>query len=90
MNPDGPNTKLSRLIELAEKGEEVVITRSGWPVARFEPTPGSPRTFLDMNILLYGDDLAHAAKQRRALELILAHIAQHTGWFLCRCCRNIS
>ena len=79
MTPDDPKTKLSRLIELVEKGEEVVITKSGRPVARFEPTPGSPRTFLDTNILLYGDDLAHAAKQQRALELILEHKAQHTG-----------
>jgi predicted nucleic acid-binding protein len=79
MTPYTPKTKLSHLLELVEKGEDVVITRSRRPVARFEPTPGSPRTFLDTNILLYGDDLAHAAKQQRALELILEHKAQHTG-----------
>jgi len=79
MTPYTPKTKLSHLLELVEKGEDVVITRSRRPVARFEPTPGSPRTFLDTNILLYVDDLAHAAKQQRALELILEHKAQHTG-----------
>jgi predicted nucleic acid-binding protein len=79
MTPDVPKTKLSRPLKLVEKGDEVVVTGSGRPVARFEPTPGSPRTFLDTNILLYGDDVAHAAKQQRALELILEHRAQHTG-----------
>jgi predicted nucleic acid-binding protein len=79
MTTHSPKTKLSHLLELVEKGEEVVITRSGRPVARFEPAPRSPRTFLDTNILLYGDDLAHGAKQQRALELILEHKAQHTG-----------
>jgi predicted nucleic acid-binding protein len=79
MSPDGPKTKLSRLLDLVEKGEDVIVTRSGRPVARFEPAPGSSRTFLDTNILLYGDDLAHAAKQQRALELILEHKARHTG-----------
>jgi predicted nucleic acid-binding protein len=79
MTPDAPKTKLSRLIERVEKGEEVVITKHERSVARFEPTPRSPRTFLDTNILLYGDDLAHAAKQQRALQLILEHKAQHTG-----------
>ena len=79
MSPDGPQTEFSRLLDLVEKGEEVVITRSGRQVARFKPTPGSPRTFLDTNILLYGDDFAHAAKQQRALELILEHKARHTG-----------
>jgi predicted nucleic acid-binding protein len=79
MTPDIPKTKLSRVIERVKNGEEAVFTRSGRPVARFEPTPGSPRTFLDTNILLYGDDLAHTSKQQRALELILEHKAQHTG-----------
>jgi len=79
MSPDGPQTEFSRLLERVKKGEEVVITRSGRPVTRFKPTPGSPRTFLDTNILLYGDDLAHAAKQQRALELILEHKTRHTG-----------
>ena len=30
---------LSRLIELAEAGDEVIITRGGMPVARLEPVP---------------------------------------------------
>jgi predicted nucleic acid-binding protein len=62
-----------------EKGEEVIITRSGRPVIRYEPTPGTPRTFLDTNILLYCDDLAYPAKQNRALALILEHAEQRTG-----------
>jgi predicted nucleic acid-binding protein len=79
MTPDIQKTKFSRLLELAEKGEEVVITRSGRPVARFEPALTSPRTFLDTNILLYADDSAYPAKQQRALDLILEHRAQRTG-----------
>jgi predicted nucleic acid-binding protein len=79
MSPDGPKSKLPRLVDLVEKGEDVIVTRSERPVARFKHTPGSSRAFLDTNILLYGDDLAHAAKQQRALELILEHKAQHTG-----------
>jgi predicted nucleic acid-binding protein len=79
MTPDGPKTKLSRLIELVEKGEEVVITRSSKPVARFEPTARFPRAFLDTNIFLYCDDPSHTAKQRRALELVLEHKARRTG-----------
>lgn len=30
-------TKLSRLIEMAESGEEVIIARNGRPVVRLEP-----------------------------------------------------
>ena len=79
MTPDGPKTNFSRLLELVEKGEEIVITRSGSPVSKIEPRTKFPLTFLDTNILLYCDDLAHTAKQQRALELILEHKAQHTG-----------
>jgi predicted nucleic acid-binding protein len=74
-----PKTKFSRLLEQAENSEEVVILRSGRPVARFEPTLKSRRAFLDTNILLYADDLAYPAKQKRALDLILEHRAQRTG-----------
>jgi predicted nucleic acid-binding protein len=80
MTPDGPKTKLFRLIELAQKGEEVVITRSGTRVATIQAqTARTPRAFLDTNILLYCDDPSHSAKQRRALELVLEHKAQRTG-----------
>ena len=80
MSPDGPKTKLSRLVELVEKGEDVIVTRSGKRVATItSPAARTPRAFLDTNILLYGDDLAHSAKQQRALELILEHKARHTG-----------
>jgi predicted nucleic acid-binding protein len=81
MTPDGPKqTTLSRLIELVEKGEEVVITRSGKRVATIPPYSARPlRSFLDTNILLYCDDATHISKQRRALELVLQHKAQRTG-----------
>jgi prevent-host-death family protein len=40
-------TTLSRLVDAAQAGEEVVITRSGNPVARIEPIrPTSPRASL--------------------------------------------
>ena len=80
MTLDGPKTKLSRLLELTEKGEEVVMTRSGRRVATIPAHAARfQRAFLDTNILLYCDDPAQAAKQRRALELVLTHKAQRTG-----------
>jgi predicted nucleic acid-binding protein len=80
MTPEGPKTKLSRLIDLVEKGEEVVITRSGRRLATIPEHAARPlRSFLDTNILLYCDDSAHVSKQRRALALVLEHRAQRTG-----------
>ena len=38
-------THLSRLLRRAEAGEEVVITRSGLPVARLSPIYDSRRSF---------------------------------------------
>ena len=38
-------THLSRLLRRAEAGEDVVITRSGLPVARLSPVHGSRRVF---------------------------------------------
>ncbi len=38
-------THLSRLLRRAEAGEDVVITRSGLPVARLSPVFGSRRVF---------------------------------------------
>ncbi len=38
-------THLSRLIERVEKGEEVVITRHGKPVARLQPMSSAPMPF---------------------------------------------
>lgn len=38
-------THLSRLLRKAEAGEEVVITRSGLPVARLAPVHGGRRVF---------------------------------------------
>ena len=35
-------TTLSRLVEVAQSGEEVVITRRGKPVAKLEPMDSSP------------------------------------------------
>jgi predicted nucleic acid-binding protein len=80
MTPDSPKEKLSRLVELVSKGEEVVITRSGKRVATIPVHVARPlRSFLDTNILLYCDDPAHVSKQGRALELVLEHKAQRTG-----------
>lgn len=35
-------TKLSQLVERAERGEEIVITRNGTPVVRLAPIAVSP------------------------------------------------
>jgi predicted nucleic acid-binding protein len=78
-NPEGAKTPLARLVESVEAGEEVVITRSGRPVTRFEPLPKSPRTFLDTNVLVYGDDGKEPAKQKTALNLIRVHREHRTG-----------
>jgi len=80
MMPDGPKTKLPRLIELVEKGEDVVITRSGKRVAAIaSPAARTPRTFLDTNILVYSDDPRDPAKRQMALELIKANMRLRTG-----------
>jgi predicted nucleic acid-binding protein len=79
MPPDGPKTELSRLVEAAEKGGKVVITKLGKRAATIAPAARTPRTFLDTNVLLYCDDSSQFAKQRRALELVLEHKAQRTG-----------
>ena len=80
MSPDGQKTEFSRLLAQVEKGEEVVITRSGKRVATNPVHVARPlRSFLDTNILLYCDDPAHVSKQGRALELVLEHKAQRTG-----------
>lgn len=39
----------------------------------------SVRSFFDTNILVYADDEAHPAKQRRALELLAEHRRGGTG-----------
>lgn len=78
-NPRDSKTQSARLLAAAEAGEEVVITKFGRRVARLEPGAKSPRTFLDTNILVYGDDRAEPAKQRTALDLIGAHRQQRTG-----------
>jgi prevent-host-death family protein len=36
-------TTLSRLVDVAQSGEEVVITRRGKPVAKLEPVSARPR-----------------------------------------------
>jgi predicted nucleic acid-binding protein len=80
MIPDGPKTKLSRLIEPVEKGEDVVITRSGKRVATIaSPVARVPRTFLDTNILVYSDDPRDPAKRQTALNLIKANLRLRTG-----------
>jgi len=68
-------TPLSRLLALAEAGEEIVITRSGKPFAKFQPSVVTklPRTFLDTNVLVYCDDESEPAKQERALKVLDEH-----------------
>jgi len=39
----------------------------------------SARSFLDTNVLVYTDDKAAPAKQRIALDLVSAHLRDHTG-----------
>jgi predicted nucleic acid-binding protein len=39
----------------------------------------SPRSFFDTNVLVYADDKATPAKQRRALELVAEHRRAGTG-----------
>ncbi len=74
-------THLSRLVALAKAGEEIVLTRSGKPIAKFQPsvTPRLPRTFLDTNVLVYCDDELEPVKQRRALEVLDEHTRSRTG-----------
>ena len=72
-------TRLGSLIERAEAGEEVVITRSAKQIAKIQPTTNLQRTFLDTNILVYGDDGDEPEKQRKAIELIAEHRQQRTG-----------
>jgi predicted nucleic acid-binding protein len=79
MTPDGPKTNFSRLLELAQKGEESVITRSSRPKARIEPRTKLPLTFLDTNILVYAEDQSEQVKRKRAVQLILEHKRKRTG-----------
>jgi predicted nucleic acid-binding protein len=79
MTPDGPKTNFSRILELAEKGEEIVITRSSRPMARIEPRTKLPLTFLDTNILVYAEDQSEQVKRKRAVQLILEHKRKRTG-----------
>ncbi len=78
-NPETARSRFSRLLEMAEAGEEIVVTRSGKPRARSQPSTSLPRTFLDTSILVYGDDGAEPEKQRKALDLIAEHRQQRTG-----------
>jgi predicted nucleic acid-binding protein len=38
-----------------------------------------PRTFFDSNILIYAEDAAYPAKQKKAIALVLEHRRQRTG-----------
>ncbi|MCU0291799.1 MAG: type II toxin-antitoxin system prevent-host-death family antitoxin [Thermoanaerobaculaceae bacterium] len=55
VNTHEAKTQLSRLLQLVEEGEEVVIARSGRPVARLVPyaeedrVPGRLKGHLDMD-----------------------------------------
>lgn len=72
-------TSFSRLLELAEAGEGIAITKAGRPTVRFEPTAKLPRTFFDTNILVYAEDHNDPIKQKKAVALILEHKRQRTG-----------
>jgi prevent-host-death family protein len=74
-------THFAELLKQAEAGEEIVITRAGKPLASFSPasTANSLRTFLDTNILVYGDDGNQPIKQKMALDLIRVHRERRTG-----------
>jgi predicted nucleic acid-binding protein len=69
--------KLSGLLAEAVEKEKSRAAKS----ARIERviSAGLPRTFLDTNILLYCDAPSSPAKQKRALQLIIAHRRQRTG-----------
>jgi prevent-host-death family protein len=50
-------TQLSKLLQRAEAGEEIVIARSGKPVARLVPlVPARPRFGLDRGKIHLADD----------------------------------
>jgi predicted nucleic acid-binding protein len=78
-NIGAAKTRLAELLKQVEAGEEIVITRAGKPVARLEPTPRLPRTFLDTNVLVYCDDESEPAKQQKALEVLDEHTRARTG-----------
>ena len=59
-------TRLSELLERVERGEDIVITRRGAPVARLAALTGRPRK-IDLEQLF-----AEAAEARRTLP--------KTGW----------
>ena len=69
----------SRLGEPAQTIKQIVVTRSSKPTATFQPTTSLTRTFLDTNILVYGDDGDEPEKQRKALDLIAVHRQMRTG-----------
>ena len=78
-NLDAFKTHLSRLVAQAEADEEIIITRSGRPLAKIEPRTKLPLTFLDTNILVYAEDQSEPIKRKQAVQLILEHKRQRTG-----------
>ena len=61
-----------------ERLEEAALSRKAGP-AIGRSSAGRERAFFDSNVLLYADDSRFAAKQRRAVELILEHRRQNTA-----------
>ncbi|MFZ5471566.1 MAG: type II toxin-antitoxin system Phd/YefM family antitoxin [Myxococcota bacterium] len=60
MNVHEAKTKLSKLLALVEKGEEVVIARNGRPIARLvraDERPDRRVPGLDKGRIWYADDL---------------------------------
>ena len=78
-NIGAAKTRFAELLKQVEAGEEIVITRAGKPVARFEPSTKLPRTFLDTNVLVYCDDESEPAKQQKAMEVLDEHTRSRTG-----------
>ena len=73
-----PKEVRARLSNFAA-GDEIVITRSGRPVAPVEQQTKLPRTFLDTNVLVYAEDESEPVKRKKAVALILEHKRQRTG-----------
>lgn len=53
--------------------------QAGMKAAPKTPVPSTARTFFDSNILLYAEDSAYPARQKKAVELVVEHRRQRTG-----------
>ena len=53
--------------------------QAGMKTAPKGPAPRAARTFFDSNTLLYAEDSAFPARQKKAVELVVEHRRQRTG-----------